>query len=52
LSAQNLTAFVSEKNGNGMYVVTNGAFENKDAAVTALDKLKSAYPKAWLKKAE
>jgi len=52
LTRQNINAFVSEKSNKGMFVVSNGAFASREEAMQELYKLKSAYPKAWIKKPE
>lgn len=52
LSTQNITAFVSNKNTKGMYVVANGLFESKESATAELERIKGAYPKAWIKQPE
>lgn len=48
LAAKNVTAGISGTNSKGMYVVSCGAFDNKDAAVELLQSIKSDFPSAWV----
>jgi hypothetical protein len=52
LSDQQIRAAVSGQNEKGLYVVSGGGFNTKEEALVQLAEIKSAYPNAWIKKAE
>ncbi|HOZ86929.1 MAG TPA: SPOR domain-containing protein [Bacteroidia bacterium] len=49
LSHQHVEATISVKNAKGLYTVSNGSFESKEAAVARLQELKTSFPKAWIR---
>ena len=49
VSAQNISAIVSEKNDKGMYVVSSGNYGDKESAIADLAIIKNKFPKAWIK---
>lgn len=52
LSSQQIKAAVAGQNEKGLYIVSGGGFNTKDEALVQLAEIKSAYPNAWIKKAE
>lgn len=52
LNAQNIRNTISAKNTKGMYVISDGSYTNREAAVQKLQELKVLFPKAWIKKVE
>ncbi len=50
LNKQQVSAFISDKNEKGMFVVCNGDFETKEQAVEILTGIKEKCPNAWVKK--
>ena len=50
LNKQKISAFISDKNEKGMFVVCNGDFETKEQAVEILTGIKEKCPNAWVKK--
>lgn len=52
LSQQQIKAAVSGQNEKGLYIVSGGAYNSKDEALIQLAEIKTAYPNAWIKKAE
>lgn len=52
LSRDRIQAIVSGQNEKGLYVVSSGSFDTKEEALQQLSSIKSAYPNAWIKKAE
>jgi hypothetical protein len=52
LMGRDIKAEISGKNEKGMYVVSDGHFENRQDAIARLTELKSNFPNAWIKKAE
>lgn len=52
LSHEKIAAAVSGQNEKGLYVVSSGSYNTKEEALAGLSEIKSAYPNAWIKKAE
>lgn len=50
LSKQHVKAFISGQNAKGMFVVSNGGFNNKEEALSRLQEIKDTFPNAWIKK--
>ncbi len=50
LADRNIPAEISGKNEKGMYVVSDGRFISREAAVDHLKQLKSDFPNAWIRK--
>lgn len=49
LKKNNITAIINNKNIKGLYVVSTGNFNNKQAAAEQLAQLATNYPGAWIK---
>ncbi len=50
LQAKNIQNTISSKNAKGMYVISDGNYDSKEAALEKLQDLKVIFPKAWIKK--
>lgn len=48
LAKQNLTAAISGTNAKGMFVVSCGGFDDKESAITLLQRIKDQHPSAWI----
>jgi hypothetical protein len=49
LARQHVDATISVKNAKGLYTVSNGSFDSKEAALSRLQELKASFPKAWIR---
>lgn len=52
LSGQQIRAAVSGQNEKGLYIVSGGGYNTKEEALVQLAEIKTAYPNAWIKKAQ
>lgn len=50
LSKKHIKAFISGQNEKGLFVVSNGSFDNKEKAIDKLQEIKDSFPNAWIKK--
>ncbi len=48
LSKQNILAGISGVNAKGLHIVSCGAFNDKESAISHLQSVKSKYPSAWI----